>query len=120
MEFIIENGKLFWITPRGEEPDWMKDNPGNKVDTIDQAITLNDKLLFLKDLFNDDLQQYRLSLEKIDQMNSFSQVLEYTRASFPDWDESSPALYRFYMTVRRKCWTENLTEIVWIAEKNYT
>lgn len=102
MEFIIENGKTILDYARGEEPDWMKDNPGNKVDTIDQAITLNDKLLFLKDLFNDDLQQYRLSLEKIDQMNSFSQVLEYTRASFPDWDEGSPALYRFYMTVRRR------------------
>ncbi|MCK9304955.1 MAG: hypothetical protein PHP30_07790 [Bacteroidales bacterium] len=102
MEFIIENGISILDSARGKDPEWLTDNPGHKIETINQAITLNDKLLFLNELFNDDSQQYRLSLEKIDQMYTFPQVLEYTRASFPDWDEDSAAVYRFYMAVRRK------------------
>ena len=102
MELFSDNGRSIFESARGDNPDWMIDNPGPAIDSVSQAITLNDKLLFLNELFNEDNQQYRLSLERIDQMSSFDEVLEYTRESFSDWDENSNAVYRFYMAVRRK------------------
>ena len=61
-----------------------------------------DKILYINDLFNGDDQQYRLSIQRINEMSSFDEVLDYTRNAFPDWDEDSQATYRFYMNVRRK------------------
>jgi len=102
MELFNDDGRNIFESARGGNPEWMIDNPGPAIESISEAITLNDKLLFLNELFNEDPQQYRLSLERIDQMSSFDEVLEYTRESFSDWDESSNAVYRFYMAVRRK------------------
>lgn len=81
---------------------WRTDLPGDKVDDLNFAITLNDKLFFVKGLFNDDEEQYRLSIQKINEMASMDEALEYTRAAFPEWEEESNIIYRFYMILRRK------------------
>ena len=81
---------------------WMMDLPGTPRSIIIFGISLNDKLCFIKELFNDDTEQYNLSIDKINSMESMDEVLEYTRTAFPDWDESSSVVYRFYMIVRRK------------------
>ncbi|MEN6619011.1 MAG: hypothetical protein ABFC28_05890 [Rikenellaceae bacterium] len=81
---------------------WKTDIPGTKIENLNSAITLNDKLFFIKGLFNDDEEQYRLSVQKINDMESMDEALEYTRAAFPDWDEESNIIYRFYMILRRK------------------
>lgn len=81
---------------------WKTDIPGPAIENINHAITLNDKLFFIKGLFNDDEEQFRLSIQKLNEMNSMEEALEYTRAAFPDWDETSNIIYRFYMILRRK------------------
>lgn len=81
---------------------WKTDIPGSRIENLNSAITLNDKLFFIKGLFNDDEEQYRLSIQKLNDMNSMEEALEYTRAAFPEWDETSNIIYRFYMILRRK------------------
>jgi len=81
---------------------WKTDIPGPAIENLNHAITLNDKLFFIKGLFNDDEEQYHLSIQKLNEMNSMEEALEYTRAAFPDWDETSNIIYRFYMILRRK------------------
>ncbi|OFY41756.1 MAG: hypothetical protein A2X18_10555 [Bacteroidetes bacterium GWF2_40_14] len=81
---------------------WKTDLPGPAIENLNHAITLNDKLFFIKGLFNDDEEQYRLSIQKLNEMRSMEEALEYTRAAFPDWDETSNIIYRFYMILRRK------------------
>ncbi|MFA6334478.1 MAG: hypothetical protein WCX48_02860 [Bacteroidales bacterium] len=81
---------------------WMSDMPGPKLEDISDAITLNDKLFFIRELFNEDEEQYRLSIQKLNDMKTLNEALEYTRTAFPDWDEESDIIYRFYMILRRK------------------
>ncbi|MFA5849672.1 MAG: hypothetical protein WC833_07300 [Bacteroidales bacterium] len=81
---------------------WKTDLPGPAIENLNHAITLNDKLFFIKGLFNDDEEQFRLSIQKLNEMNTMEEALEYTRAAFPDWDETSNIIYRFYMILRRK------------------
>jgi len=101
-ELFYDPGESILDMTRGKGPEWMIDNPGPKISDINEGITLNDKLLFINELFNGDAQQYRLSLQRINDMFSVDEVLDYTRNAFPDWDEDSNAAYRFYMNVRRK------------------
>lgn len=83
-------------------PPWLTDTPGSPVSELFAAINLNDKLCFIRELFADDVDQYRLTVQRLNDMNSFEEALDYTRNAFPDWDESSDALYRFYMALRRR------------------
>lgn len=81
---------------------WMTDIPGEKVDDIIDAISLNDKLFFIRELFGGDDEQFSLTIDRLNEAKSFNQVLSECRSVFPEWDETSDAVYRFYMTVRRK------------------
>lgn len=83
-------------------PRWRTDRPGIKVNNIEEAISLNDRVYFLRELFGGDNEQYELTLERIDECNSFDDIVSEMRITFPNWDESSDAVYRFYMAIRRK------------------
>ena len=84
------------------EPEWMLDEPGPHVDTLNDAITLNDKICFINDLFKGDSEQYYLSVQRLDEFSHFKEALEYVRRAFSNWDEESPEVYRFYMILRRR------------------
>ncbi len=87
---------------KNRTPSWMLDNPGPSIDDIHRAITLNDKIYFTRELFKGDEDQYRLTLQRLNEMESLEQAVEYTRRAFSHWDEESPAAYRFYMVLRRR------------------
>lgn len=87
---------------RSSRPSWRTDLSGSPVDDIKHAITLNDKLFYIKELFNDDEEQYRLSIERINEMRNLDEAVDYIRGAFPEWDEDSPSVYRFLMILRRR------------------
>ncbi len=101
-ELFFDQGESILDITRGKGPAWMIDIPGPRLADINDGITLNDKLLYINELFKGDDQQYRLSIQRMNEMSSIDEVLDYTRNAFPDWDENSQATYRFYMNVRRK------------------
>ncbi len=98
-EFIEERRSIIDIV-KGSTPEWMRDNPGPKVSDLHMAVTLNDKIYFIKELFASDEEQFKLSIQKLNDMESLTQALDYTRSAFPGWNEESPAVYRFYMLLR--------------------
>lgn len=87
---------------RSARHSWRTDLPGSRVADIKQAITLNDKLFYIKELFNDDEEQYRLSIERINEMNNLDEAVDYVKGAFPEWDEDSNSVYRFLMILRRR------------------
>ena len=84
------------------EPAWMTDERGPYVEDLNHAITLNDKIYFINELFLGDGEQYRLSIQRLNDFVSMKEALEYLRGAFPEWDESSPQVYRLYMILRRR------------------
>lgn len=102
MELFYDGRTSILDAAKIADTGWISDMPGPKVDDLNAAITLNDKLFFIKGLFNEDEEQYRLSIQKLNDMLSMDEALEYTRTAFPDWDEESNIIYRFYMILRRK------------------
>ena len=86
----------------GEEFLWMTDNPGAPVDDVNDAFSLNDRYLLIRSLFDGNEEQFLLTLERINSCSTFNQALADCRLAFPEWNESSDEVYRFYMAVRRK------------------
>ncbi len=81
---------------------WETDIPGSKIDDISDAMSLNDRLFFTRELFSGDDEQFMLTIDRINTTTTFKEVLSDMRVAFPEWNEGSDGVYRFYMVVRRK------------------
>jgi hypothetical protein len=101
-ELFSDSGESILDAAQKKRISWMNDNPGTRINDINQGISFNDKVLFLNELFYGDSDQYRLSLARLNELRNLDEAIEYLRAAFPDWDESSDTVYRFYMIIRRK------------------
>ena len=80
---------------------WRTDMAGTPVRDLLSAISLNDRVHFIKTLFKNDAVLFQQTRAKINSMSSLDEVVDYITSNF-DWDMSSPAVYRFMMAVRRK------------------
>lgn len=81
---------------------WRRDMPGTSVRDIRSAISLNDRVIFINQLFEEDAQAFVNALSDINQMTTLDEVVEYLAARYPQWNMNSDLVYRFMMAVRRK------------------
>ncbi len=87
---------------QSKTPTWMVDIPGPRVEMIQSALTFNDRLTFIRELFDGDSEQFNITLDRINETSTFDEVVSDMRDAYPEWDEGSPLVYRFYMEVRRR------------------
>lgn len=81
---------------------WRTDMPGTEVKDIRSAISLNDRLLFIKSLFGDDPALFLSTVDRLNSMETLDEAADFIRTAFPSWDMDSEVVYRFMMAVRRK------------------
>ena len=81
---------------------WMDDAAVGRIENIEDAMSDADVSFFTEELFDGDKEQFRLTAERINEMEDFKSVVREMRETFPEWDESSQAVYLFYMTVKRR------------------
>ena len=84
------------------ETSWMDDPAEGRIDNIEDAMSQADLNFFTQELFDGDEDQFRLTAERINEMEDFKSVVKEMRETFPEWDESSQAAYLFYMIVKRR------------------
>ena len=84
------------------ETSWMDDPAEERIDNIEDAMSQADLNFFTQELFDGDEYQFRLTAERINEMEDFKSVVREMRETFPEWDESSQAVYLFYMIVKRR------------------
>lgn len=82
--------------------DWEVDYPASPLENIAEGIGFNDRILFMKELFEGDEALFKSVVMRLNEMELFSDAVSYLRSGFPGWDEQSDEVYRFYMNVRRK------------------
>ena len=71
------------------------------IDDIGKAIGLNDKFLFINELFNGDSPLFKKTVEMINQMGDFNEVFSYLTSQF-NWDMKNETVNKFMELVRRK------------------
>ncbi len=81
---------------------WRIDIPGSPVKDVRSAISLNDRIIFIRDLFKGDPMAFQGTMAAINGMDSFVSALQYLQKIYPDWKYDSDTVYRFMMAVRRK------------------
>ena len=99
---VEQKAKTAVIDTMTDKQAWRTDMPGTAVKDIRSAISLNDRILFINNLFGQDPMAFQDALTKINQMTSIEEVVEYVVSEQPGWNLESDTVYRFMMAVRRK------------------
>ncbi|MCM1178295.1 MAG: hypothetical protein NC308_05365 [Clostridium sp.] len=85
-----------------ERQAWRKDIPGTQVNDVRNAISLNDRILFVRSLFGGDTELFQDVIDRINTAGSLDEAVRILTAEFPEWDFESDTVYRFMMAVRRR------------------
>lgn len=81
---------------------WRSDMPGSPVKDIRSAISLNDRILFIRTLFDEDPVIFQDTIAEVNEIATLDEAVEYLKEHNPAWDFDSDVVYRFMMAVRRK------------------
>ncbi|MBO7561587.1 MAG: hypothetical protein J6T04_01720 [Bacteroidales bacterium] len=82
--------------------DWEYDYPAEYVDSLLDSMGINDKLEFVRELFNSDPAKFDSQMREVETMPNFKAIVQFFRQAHPEWDQGSDTVYRFYMHIRRK------------------
>ncbi len=77
----------------------------SKINDLREAIALNQKFLFMNELFDGDKAKYDLVLEKINGCETLIEAKAFLTseiASYSDWDDESEAVEQFNTLIERK------------------
>jgi len=69
---------------------------------IKDSLTINQKFMFTKMLFSGDFEIFTEAIERLDNLDSFSQVNNYINDNYPHWDRESEEFEEFIAVVQRK------------------
>ena len=81
---------------------WRTAMPGAAVKDVRSAISLNDRVLFIRELFGGDAGLFLKAVDDINAMGSLDEMVAYVNERHPGWDLDSDTVYRLMMAVRRK------------------
>lgn len=87
---------------RNSQPEWMVDLAGPAVEDVRKALSLNDRIILIRELFGGSGDALAAALDAANQAPDLATFVAKMRVERPSWDEKSPLVYRFYMIVRRK------------------
>ena len=75
------------------------------ISDLKQAITLNDKLLYIKDLFNGYNLAYSEALDILNRFNSYDEAENFLKTSYAaknNWDAKPATAEKFFALLRRR------------------
>lgn len=78
---------------------------GQPVDDLKQAITLNDKLLYIKDLFNGYNLAYSEAIDILNRYSSFEEADNFLKSNYAvknQWSSKEATVDKFYALLRRR------------------
>lgn len=78
---------------------------GKPISDIKPAITLNDKLLYVKDLFNGYNLAYSEAIEILNRFNTFEEAMRFLRTNYVtknNWESKPETTEKFYALLKRR------------------
>ena len=87
----------------GDDPSIATRMQSKKISSLKQAIGINEKFLFINELFGGDLGRYNNVIEEFEQMTTEGSVTHLRELKIQNqWDENNEAFQKFKSLVERK------------------
>ena len=85
-----------------ENEAWRTAIPGSPVKDVFNAFSLNDRILFTRELFSNDSDLFQDVIAQVNAAEDLESVVAMVNERFPEWKMNSDTVFRFMMAVRRK------------------
>lgn len=73
-----------------------------KIGRIKDSLTINQKFMFTKMLFNGDFEIFSQAIDRLDSLDNLSQANSYLEKSYPEWDKESEEYEEFMEMVEKR------------------
>ena len=77
-------------------------NNFQKITNIKDSLTINQKFMFTKILFNGDFEIFSQAIDRLDTLDNFSQALNYLENNHARWDKESEEYLEFMEMVEKR------------------
>lgn len=81
--------------------DISKKIQSQPIQDISVAIGLNDKFLFIKELFNNNADLYKHTIDTLNKASDFNNAIQYVDSNFK-WDFENPSVQKLLELIRRR------------------
>lgn len=75
---------------------------GTPVSAVAKAFSINDRILYQKELYGGDHERFAAELAAVDKMQSFDEAHNYLCVSHSDWDEQNEIVAEYFRTIHRR------------------
>ena len=82
-------------------PDLSTKMAGQHIPNLEKAISLNEKFLFIKELFGGNAYEYSQALGKLNAVGSYEEAMSHVRSIYR-WNESDPQVAYFLELLKRR------------------
>ncbi|MCF8295432.1 MAG: hypothetical protein K9I34_05135 [Bacteroidales bacterium] len=83
------------------ESDIASQFKSSKLEDINQGISLNDRIWFIRELFKDNSETYHQTIQTLNQAGTLEEASHYIQSTF-DWDTESRSVQKFLKVVSRR------------------
>lgn len=73
-----------------------------KIARLRDSLSINQKFMFTKMLFNGDFEIFSQALERLDMMDNLQQAERYLTTEYPEWDRESEECQEFMLMVQKR------------------
>lgn len=88
--------------PEAKEQKAIVADGFQKIGRIKDGLTINQKFMFTKILFNGDFEIFSAAIDKLDRFDNLKQAMNYLEQSYPEWDKESEEYEEFIELVQKR------------------
>lgn len=85
----------------GEKKDLSSVMKSRPISNIESAIGLNEKFLFIKELFAGNAHRYKETIDILNNASGYDEAINYIRRNF-SWDEEDPVVMQLFELIQRR------------------
>ena len=87
----------------GETKTTLADNfQKRKIARLRDSLSINQKFMFTKMLFNGDFEIFSQAIERIDMLDNLNQAMNFLQNDYPEWDRDSEEYEEFFTMLQKR------------------
>lgn len=84
------------------KPTLVENFQRRKIARLRDSLSINQKFMFTKMLFNGDFEIFSQAIERIDMLDNLQQAVAFLQNDYPEWDRESEEYEEFFLMVQKR------------------
>jgi hypothetical protein len=90
------------LHPSDTKPTLAENFQKRKIARLRDSLSINQKFMFTKMLFNGDFEIFSQAVERIDMLDNLQQAIAFLDNDYPEWDRESEEFEEFFLMVQKR------------------